>query len=65
MAEPKSIPVPALRKSARVRDGQGRLNLAARNIKVTLVIDPAQLASMTVPDGAGPQPFTVEAAGRR
>jgi hypothetical protein len=48
-----------------VRDAKGRLNLAARALKVTVVLDPAQVAEVTVPNGAGPQSFRIEVGGRR
>ena len=51
MADRESNPTATLRKPAPRRDGQGRLTLTARAIKVTLVLDPAQLAAVRVPDG--------------
>ena len=51
MADRESNPTATLRKPAPRRDGQGRLTLSARALKVTLVLDPAQLAAVRVPDG--------------
>ena len=39
--------------------------LTGRALKVTVVLDPAQLAEISVPDGAGPQRFQIEVAGRK
>jgi hypothetical protein len=41
------------------------LNLAAKSIKVTLVIDPAQLRGVSVPNGATQVPFVIDAGGRK
>ena len=46
------------------REG-GRLNFTARSLKVTLVLDPAQLAELHVPSGAGPQRFRITVGERR
>jgi len=48
-----------------LRDSRGRLNLAAKALKVTLVLDPAQLAEVIVPNGAGPQPLRITIGERR
>jgi len=43
----------------------GRLALTSRALKVTLVVDPAQLAGVELANGAAPQPFVVAVAGRK
>jgi hypothetical protein len=47
------------------RDSRGRLNLSARALKVTLVLDPVQLAEISVPNGAGPQQLRIMVVERR
>ena len=53
----------ALRQAPPVRDGL--LDLTARSLKLTIVLDPAQLMAVTVPEGSGPLPFAVAVGGRR
>jgi hypothetical protein len=48
-----------------LRDSRGRLNLTARALKVTVTLDPAQLAEVTVPNGAGPQQLRITVGERR
>lgn len=45
--------------------GTGTVDLAAKTIKVTVVLDAAAVARITVPNGASHMPFAVSAAGRR
>jgi hypothetical protein len=54
-----TLPPPA------VRDAKGRLNLSARALKVTLVLDPMQIAEVTLPPAAGPQKFRIAVGERR
>jgi hypothetical protein len=48
-----------------LRDSRGRLNLTAKALKVTMTLDPAQLAEVTVPNGAGPQQLRITVGARR
>jgi hypothetical protein len=41
-----------------------RLDLSAKAIKLTLVVDPTALAGFTVPEGGGKVRFRVQAGGR-
>jgi hypothetical protein len=61
---PTTITLPS-RPPPPVRDAKGRLNLDAGALKVTLVLDAAQLAEVTLPDGAGPQKFRITVGERR
>jgi hypothetical protein len=64
MADSESIHASASSKPSLI-ELHGRLALTSRAVKVTLVVDPAQLAGVTLAEGAGPEPFVVEAGGRR
>jgi hypothetical protein len=61
--QPPTVTMPP--KPPPVRGAKGRLNLNSKAIKVTLVLDPVQLAELEVPPGAPPQRFGIEAGGRR
>ena len=63
MADSKSISPFAPRKPAPLREGQSRLVLTAGSLKVTLVLDPEELATMPPPTGTGPVPFIAAAGG--
>jgi hypothetical protein len=61
---PTTVTVPSKPPPVARREG-GRLNFTARSLKVTLVLDPAQLAELHVPSGAGPQRFRITVGERR
>jgi hypothetical protein len=42
----------------------GQLRLSAKSIKITIVLDPNQLADFAVPNGAARIPFAIACAGR-
>jgi hypothetical protein len=61
---PPSVTMPPKPPPA-VRDAKGRLNFSARALKVTLVLDPMQIAEVTLPPAAGPQKFRITVGERR
>ena len=56
---------PPPRPPSSVRAARGRLNLDARALKVTPVLDPAQLAEVSVPPAVGPQQLRITVGARR
>jgi hypothetical protein len=64
MADPESKPPFALRKPALI-ERHGRLALTSKAVKVTLVLEPGQLAGVTLAEGSRPQPFVVAVGERR
>jgi hypothetical protein len=64
MAAPESNLASATRKPTLV-ERSDRLVLSAKSLKVTLVIDAAQLAGVELANGSAPQPFVVAVAGRK
>jgi hypothetical protein len=61
---PTTVTLPSKPPPA-VRDAKGRLNLTARALKVTLMLDPMQIAEVTLPPAAGPQKFRIAVGERR
>ena len=64
MAASESSLASATRKPIPI-ERHGRLALTAKSLKVTLVIDAAQLAGAELANGAAPQPFVVAVADRK
>jgi hypothetical protein len=61
---PTAVTLPSKPPPA-VRDAKGRLNLSAKSLKATLVLDPMQIAEVTLPPAAGPQKFRIAVGERR
>jgi hypothetical protein len=59
----KTLPPTVVMPPPSIRDSRGRLNLSGGAINVKLVLDPAQLAELSVPNGAAPQRFRIAAGG--
>jgi hypothetical protein len=64
MADRESNPPFAPRKPALI-ERHGRLALTSRAVKVTLVLEPGQLAGVTLAEGSRPQPFVVDVGERQ
>jgi hypothetical protein len=64
-AETRPPPPRQIERPPRTRERAAKLELVAKAIKLTLVVDPAALAGFAVPDGGGRVGFRVQAGGRR